>query len=92
MRVQIAKWEIVMLQKSITSVFHDDLSIWNGAMKFLIVNGRTPKPESLCAMCCEPIGGYLRETKTGLLYCDHKCYVGRCNGDATAYQHRVGAL
>ena len=36
-------------------------------MKFVLVNGRTPRPESFCALCCEPIGqGYLRELATRL--------------------------
>jgi hypothetical protein len=47
-------------------------------MKFVLVNGRTPRPQSFCALCCEPIGGsYLREIATRLSYCDHKCYAGR---------------
>ena len=30
-------------------------------MKFVLVNARTPCPQSFCAGCCEPIGeGYLR--------------------------------
>jgi len=44
-------------------------------MKFVLVNGRTPRPQSFCALCCEPIGeSYLRELTTRLSYCDHKCY------------------
>ena len=46
-------------------------------MKFVWVNGRTPQPQSFCALCCEPIGqSYLRELATRLSYCDHRCYVG----------------
>ena len=34
-------------------------------VKFILVNGRTPRPQSFCALCCEPIGdSYLRETAT----------------------------
>ena len=34
-------------------------------MKFVLVNGRTPRPQSFCALCCESIGGsYLREIAT----------------------------
>ena len=41
-------------------------------MKFVVVNGRTPRPQSFCALCCEPIGeSYLRELTTRLSYCDH---------------------
>jgi len=48
-------------------------------MKFVLVNGRTPRPQSFCSLCCEPIeGSYLRELTTRLSYCDHKCYAGHC--------------
>jgi len=48
-------------------------------MKFVLVNGRSPKPQSFCALCCESIGeSYLREIATRLSYCNHKCYVDHC--------------
>ena len=48
-------------------------------MKFVLVNGRTPRTQSLCALCCESIGeSYLRDIATQLPYCNHKCYVGHC--------------
>jgi len=44
-------------------------------MKFVLVNGRTPRPQCLCASCREPIAeSYLRELTTRLFYCDHDCY------------------
>jgi len=47
------------------------------------VNGRTPRPQSFCALCCESIGEtYLRGLTTRLSYCDHKCYAGHCNPKA----------
>ena len=46
-------------------------------MKFILVNGRRPRPQCFCSLCCEPIGEtYLREFTTKLSYCDHTCYVG----------------
>jgi hypothetical protein len=49
-------------------------------MKFILVNGRTPRPQSFCARCCEPIGAsYLREIATRLSYCDHGCYAVKEN-------------
>ncbi len=43
-------------------------------MKFVLVNGRTPRPHSFCSLCCEPIGeSYLRDLTTRLSYCDHEC-------------------
>jgi hypothetical protein len=48
-------------------------------VKFVLVNGRTPRPQSFCALCCKPTGeSYLRELTTRLSYCDHKCYAGNC--------------
>jgi hypothetical protein len=47
-------------------------------MKFILVNGRTPRPQSFCVLCCEPIGEtYVREIATRLSYCDHQCYLGQ---------------
>jgi len=61
-------------------------------MKFILVNGRTPSPQSFCALCCEPIGGsYLRDVATHLFYCDHRCYVGHCKVGAPALQNRASA-
>ncbi len=43
-------------------------------MKFVLVNGRTPRTQSFCALCCESIGeSYLRDIATQLSYCNHKC-------------------
>ena len=48
-------------------------------MQFVLVNGRSPRPESSCALCCEPIGeSYLRELTTRLPYCNYECYLGYC--------------
>ena len=48
-------------------------------MKFVLVNGRSPRPESFCALCCEPISeSYLRELATRLSYCSYQCYLGHC--------------
>lgn len=48
-------------------------------MRFVLVNGRTPRLESFCVLCSQPIGAsYLRETGTQLAYCDHDCYAGHC--------------
>jgi hypothetical protein len=48
-------------------------------MRFVLVNGRTPSPQSCCVLCCKPIGAsYLREIGTRLSYCDHDCYADHC--------------
>jgi hypothetical protein len=49
-------------------------------MRFILVNGRTPRPRSFCVMCARAIGAsYLREIGTQLTYCDHDCYADHCN-------------
>ena len=48
-------------------------------MRFVLVNGRTPRRQSACVLCGEPIGaGYLREVGTQLPYCDQDCYADHC--------------
>jgi len=61
-------------------------------MKFILVNGRTPRPQSLCALCCEEIAeSYLRELTSRLSYCDHRCYIGHCKGGVPTLQKRARA-
>ena len=44
-------------------------------MRFVLVNGRTPRPLSLCVECAQPIGeSYLREFGSRQVYCDYNCY------------------
>lgn len=48
-------------------------------MRFVLVNGRSPREDSFCALCCEPIGeGYVRELTTHLCYCNYACHFGHC--------------
>jgi hypothetical protein len=48
-------------------------------MKFVLVNGRTPRTRSFCALCCKSIGeSYLRDIVAQLTYCNHECYVDHC--------------
>jgi hypothetical protein len=61
-------------------------------MKFVLVNGRTPRPESFCALCCKPIGqGYLREIATRLSYCGPECYAGHCEVSPLTLQYHAKA-
>jgi hypothetical protein len=61
-------------------------------MKFVLVNGRTPSPESFCALCCEPIGeSYLRDLGNRNSYCDQACYLGHCQLAASAPERRARA-
>ena len=61
-------------------------------MKFVLVNGRSPRPESFCALCCEPISeSYLRELTTRLSYCSYKCYLGHCKLSISVLKDRARA-
>jgi hypothetical protein len=57
-------------------------------MRFVLVNGRTPQPQSFCALCCEPIvDSYLREIATRFSYCDRNCYLSRSKMSVLALPH-----
>jgi hypothetical protein len=59
-------------------------------MKFVFVNGRTPRPHSFCAHCCEPIrDSYVREIVTRFAYCDHTCYLGQGKRAAPAHEYHA---
>ena len=61
-------------------------------MKFVLVNGRRPRPETFCALCCEPIDEtYLRELTTHLSYCTYECYLGHCKLAMSALKDRARA-
>jgi hypothetical protein len=61
-------------------------------MKFVLVNGRTPRTQSFCALCCESIGeNYLRDIAAQLTYCNHKCYVDHCKVPVFAIQDHAMA-
>jgi hypothetical protein len=61
-------------------------------MKFVWVNDGTPRKQSSCVLCREPIGrGYLREIGIGLFYCDHDCYADHCKSAAEALANLAGA-
>jgi hypothetical protein len=61
-------------------------------MRFVLVNGRTPCPQSSCGLCCKPIGtSYLREIETRLSYCDDKCYAEHCESAVLAIEYHARA-
>jgi hypothetical protein len=48
-------------------------------VRFILVNGRMPRPRSLCVMCDHSVEAhYLREFATHLIYCDQNCYEAHC--------------
>jgi hypothetical protein len=45
--------------------------------RFVLVNGRVPRADANCALCCAKIeGGYLRDPQTRLVYCNPHCFTG----------------
>jgi len=59
-------------------------------MQFILVNGRSPRPQSFCTLCCEAIqDGYVREIGTGLSYCSIKCYVDHCIDTTRAFENHA---
>jgi hypothetical protein len=45
--------------------------------KFVLVNGRVPRADAYCALCCAKIErGYVRDPQTRLIYCDPHCFTG----------------
>jgi hypothetical protein len=61
-------------------------------MKFVLVNGRTPRAPACCALCCEVIAeGYVRDIATGLSYCNHRCWVDRRTAFLRVRQDRARA-
>jgi len=48
-----------------------------GRTRFVLVNGRVPSSGANCALCCQTIEqGYVRELRTGLVYCNPQCFCG----------------
>jgi hypothetical protein len=61
-------------------------------VRYVLVNGRTPCPQTFCLLCCEPIGaGYLREIGTRLCYCDYGCYAIHCQSAILLIESRAKA-
>ena len=60
-------------------------------MKFVLVNGRTPYPQTFCMLRCESIkSGYLRATTTQYPYCDYECYSLYCESVARLREDLAG--
>jgi hypothetical protein len=44
-------------------------------LRFIVVNGRTPRADAHCALCCAAIAGsYVREIGTKFCYCSRGCF------------------
>jgi hypothetical protein len=61
-------------------------------MKFVLVNGRTPRLHVSCVKCGRPIEArYLREIGTHLTYCNHNCYADHCQSAFLLLENRARA-
>jgi hypothetical protein len=61
-------------------------------MKFVLVNGRMPRPQVCCVKCGQPIeASYLREIGTHLTYCNHNCYGDHCQAAFQLLESRAKA-
>ena len=61
-------------------------------MRFVLVNGRTPRPRLFCVKCDRRIeAGYLREIGTQLTYCNHNCYADHCQSAFLVLANRAKA-
>jgi len=47
------------------------------AIRFILVNNRVPRADRQCALCGGLIEkGYVRDSRTRLIYCDAQCFAG----------------
>jgi len=61
-------------------------------MRFVLVNERSPRQQTYCVSCDEPIRtGYLREIGTHLTYCNHDCYEDHCKSAFLVLESRARA-
>jgi hypothetical protein len=45
--------------------------------RFVLVNNRVPRTDEHCALCGEIVEkGYVRDSRTRLIYCDPQCFAG----------------
>jgi hypothetical protein len=58
--------------------------------RFVLVNDRVPRTDACCAQCGAKIEmGYLRESRTALLFCDTHCFAKQEKSVMTAIINRV---
>jgi hypothetical protein len=61
-------------------------------VRFIMVNGRTPRAQPVCVLCEKPIStGYLREIGTHLTYCSYDCYADHCDNAIQLLENRARA-
>ena len=59
------------------------------ATRFVLVNDRVLRNDEHCALCGGTIEkGYVRDFKTGLIYCDTQCFAGWAHEAAPVVKNR----
>ena len=59
-------------------------------IRLVLVNKRVPRTDACCAQCGAKIEmGYLRESRTALLFCDTHCFAKQEKSVMTAIINRV---
>jgi len=61
-------------------------------LRFILVNGRTPRAQAHCALCCiEITGNYVREIGTKFCYCSRGCFASHTRLGQLLIEHRARA-
>jgi hypothetical protein len=59
-------------------------------IRFVLVNDRTPRTDTTCALCSLKIKNeYVRAPQTGLIYCDAQCFAGHEKMTALVFENDV---
>ena len=63
---------------------------YSAQIRFVLVNGRVPRTDTTCALCSMKIKNeYVREPRTGLIYCDVQCFAEHENMTALTFKNDV---
>jgi hypothetical protein len=58
-------------------------------IRFVLVNDRVPHTDEQCALCGGLIEkGYVRDSRTRLIYCDAQCFAGWAHNAAPVVKNR----
>lgn len=61
-------------------------------LRFIVVNDRTPRADTHCALCCTEITeSYVREIGTKFCYCSRGCFVSHSRLGQLVIEHRARA-
>lgn len=59
-------------------------------LRFIVVNDRTPRPATHCALCCTAVTGrYVREISTKFCYCSRDCFAQHTKLEQLVIEYRV---